>query len=344
MNLRIILRRFYPGYIVPPLPRRAPHEFTDQVLSQYKLDLQRFLDALFSHPLFRESAILGLFVLENDHDKYEKGKKRISKANPPRNVAECYTVDGLEKVAFDPLLENKCSELSDSVDSLRNNLQKFKALDQTLIASLEHTAQTLTQLAALHEAISEDYIGLEESGMVEIFGSLSDTFSKVSDMCNELKELYTEKVGRFFRSYKDELAAIKEFMQEWKQTQHQLTKFDTQLQVKKKELFNKIPASKWEIEGNCLKPVASSGEGNNCMKMLPNEVRMLEVSKEIYGYYCNRIPAELKATWDRNKREFRDNFSVVSREYSDIFEQMLSLWNESHNYFELLKNKDLVSN
>lgn len=124
MNLRIILRRFYPGYIVPPLPRKAPHEFTEQVLSQYKLGLQKFLDALFSHPLFRESAILGLFALESDHEKFEKGKKRICKASPPRSVAECCTVDGQERVTFDPLLENKCSELSDSVDSLRSNLQK----------------------------------------------------------------------------------------------------------------------------------------------------------------------------------------------------------------------------
>jgi len=158
--------------------------------------------------------------------------------------------------------------------------------------------------------------------MVEIFGSLSGTFTKASELCNELKLLYKEKIARFFNSYKNELNTIKEFMQEWKQTNRQVTKFDAQLQEKKKALFEKIPASKWEIRENCLKPIESIGEGKNNTQMLSNEVKMFEVSKEIYGYYCNRIPAELKFTWERNKKEFRDNFSFVSKQCTGIFEQV----------------------
>ena len=124
MNLRIILRRSYPGFIVPALPRKAPREFSKEILDQYKFELQKFLDALCSHPLFSSSAILSLFILEKDHNQYEKGKKRICKIEPPRTVAECYTIEGCEKVSFDSLLEEKCSELNESVSSIKSNFQK----------------------------------------------------------------------------------------------------------------------------------------------------------------------------------------------------------------------------
>lgn len=124
MNLRIILRRLYPGFIVPSLPRKAPREFTEEVLEHYKQELQKFLDALCSHPLFSDSDILSLFILEKDHNKYEKGKKRICKANPPKSVSECYTINGYEKVTYDSFLETKCSELNESIGSLRSNFQK----------------------------------------------------------------------------------------------------------------------------------------------------------------------------------------------------------------------------
>ena len=54
MNLRTVLRRFYPGYIVPSLPKNAPYEFTKEILEHYKVEIQKFLNELFSHPLFKD--------------------------------------------------------------------------------------------------------------------------------------------------------------------------------------------------------------------------------------------------------------------------------------------------
>ena len=124
MNLRTVLRRFYPGYIVPSLPRNAPHEFTKEILERYKVEIQKFLNELFSHPLFKDSEILSHFILEKSYHAYEKAKNEICKKNLPNSVAQCYTVAGQAKVSFDPLLEERCSELSYNLGLLRKNFRK----------------------------------------------------------------------------------------------------------------------------------------------------------------------------------------------------------------------------
>ena len=156
--------------------------------------------------------------------------------------------------------------------------------------------------------------------MVEIFASIGGAFGRVGELCKDIRRCYEDKVADVFKLYKDELVSMKELVQEWKQTKLQINKFDEQLQMKKKEVINNIPMNNWYIKESSLKPVAE--KEFSFVDMMPTEFKYYEMSKDIYGYYCNRLPEEFKAMWEKNEKEFRENFSIYFKESLNIFEQV----------------------
>jgi hypothetical protein len=191
------------------------------------------------------------------------------------------------------------------------------------MVDLDRIGVTLGQIASVYMSISENYVSLEESKMMEIFISLAEVATKTSTSITQLRNTYTTGVAKFISSHGKELQSMNELIGEWKQAQERLNKAYGKFDEKKKELIDKIPIDKWEIKGDCLKP--SNKTIKQFIDLMPEESKELELSKELYGYFCNRIPEEFKRIWMKSGKSFRENFCKVSKSYAGLIGNVRSI-------------------
>ena len=175
------------------------------------------------------------------------------------------------------------------------------------------------QISKLYENISEDYITLEESKMVEVFVSFAEILNKISGSFDDIKRIQKENMMNFFNMRKNELEAMNCLIEEWKISKGKYDKACTKLHEKKKEILDRIPINKWEIRDNGLETNHEILKGKTMADIMPDEVKEMEECKEFYGYYCNKIPEEFKIIWNKAGKDFRANFSDVSQSYTELF-------------------------
>jgi len=244
----------------------------------------------------------------------------MSKDEAPKCVAQCFSIEGAVDVSFDGLLENKCEEMNNGLNSLQKNLTRLKELDKSLMIDLDRIGETLGQIASIYMSISENYVSLEESKMMEIFISLAEVFTKTSTSIIQLKSTYSTGISKFISSHNKELQSMNDLMQEWKQAQERLSKAYGKLDEKKKGILDKIPIDKWEIKNDCLRPADETIKG--IPDLMLEESKEVDKSRELYGYLSNRIPEEFKRIWVKNGKSFRANFYRVSERYTDLVGQV----------------------
>eukprot|EP00826_Nyctotherus_ovalis_P035587 TRINITY_DN3068_c0_g1_i18.p1 TRINITY_DN3068_c0_g1~~TRINITY_DN3068_c0_g1_i18.p1 ORF type:complete len:207 (-),score=45.45 TRINITY_DN3068_c0_g1_i18:87-707(-) len=158
--------------------------------------------------------------------------------------------------------------------------------------------------------------------MMEIFISLAEVTAKTSASLLQTKQLYKVGVSKFLNSHSKELESMKVLVEGWRQAQERLGKAYARLDEKKKEILESIPINKWEIQEDCLRPTDDSVKGKSLADIIPDETKEVDTCKELYGYFCNRMPEEFKRMWDKDARNFRVNFHRVSENCVNLFSRV----------------------
>ena len=112
VNLRNILLKLYPGYIVPPLSAKVEKKLEKADIEKKKNYLQIFLNDLVRHPILRTANILFCFLSMPSEKEYELKAKTYLKMKPPKYANEFCTFEGVAKVSYDVPLSKYCSALA----------------------------------------------------------------------------------------------------------------------------------------------------------------------------------------------------------------------------------------
>jgi len=115
-----MLVKQFPGYVIPPVPKKAVKKLKPEFLNKRKEKLQLFLDNVLLHPLLKQTTTVWNFLAISDEKSYEK----IKVGYPiPHDISEFTTLEGKAKVSFDPLLDNACNQIG---VILKNVIEEFK--------------------------------------------------------------------------------------------------------------------------------------------------------------------------------------------------------------------------
>ena len=102
--------RLYPGYIVPPVPKKPLKKLETDFMEKRRGKLQLFLNNLLKHPVLRGSDAVWQFLTMESEKDYEKFKKDVDKVPRPKEPIEATTLEGKATISFDKLLEESCTE------------------------------------------------------------------------------------------------------------------------------------------------------------------------------------------------------------------------------------------
>jgi hypothetical protein len=117
-DLRKILVRQFPDYVVPPVPKEPVKKLKPEFLNKRKEKLQLFLDNVLSHPLFKQTASVWNFLTISD-EKIRAGYLI------PHEISELTTLEGKVKVSFDPMLDNTCTQLDTILKGVIDEFNKY---------------------------------------------------------------------------------------------------------------------------------------------------------------------------------------------------------------------------
>lgn len=112
VELRNLLLKNHPGYIIPPILSKVEKKLEQHDLDKRKCYLERFLNDVVVHPVLKNSNIVFLFLSLASEKEYELKIKPFAKAKLPKEVKDFSTLEGSAKIAYDSALAKYCYTLS----------------------------------------------------------------------------------------------------------------------------------------------------------------------------------------------------------------------------------------
>ena len=122
--LRSLLSKLYPGCVIPLLSETVLLKSTTETLDKNKHILQVFLDEVISHPLLSTAEFLHDFLSASDQD-FEKQSIEAESLHAPRNVADCYTIEGATSITYNHALGEFCLKLNNSTQVLKSKFHEL---------------------------------------------------------------------------------------------------------------------------------------------------------------------------------------------------------------------------
>lgn len=111
VELRNLLLRNYPGYIIPPILSKTEKKLEQHDLEKRKFYLERFLNDAVTHPALKNSKLMFYFLSLPSEKEYESKAKPFSKTCLPKEIKSFSTLEGSAKIAYDGALAKYCYTL-----------------------------------------------------------------------------------------------------------------------------------------------------------------------------------------------------------------------------------------
>lgn len=119
VELRNLLLKNYPGYIIPPILSKTEKKLEQHDLDKRKYYLERFLNDVVEHPVLKNSKIVFFFLSVTSEKEFESKIKPFAKAKLPKEVKDFSTLEGSAKIAYDSALAKYCYTLSNGNSLLK---------------------------------------------------------------------------------------------------------------------------------------------------------------------------------------------------------------------------------
>jgi len=196
-------------------------------------------------------------------------------------------------------------------------------LDAKVLTDLDRLKESLTEIANVYSSIAEHYDNLRARVMTELFGTLGEAHKKLADTCNQLKDVYNTNNG-YLKRYREELIVKNELFKEWKGSYIKFQNTLRRMQEKGSELLKKTPLDQLRISSTCpyTKEELEMNKPLAFLYIECPELEELEASKDMYGFYTNRIGEEFNQLWADAQKDFVRHFGNASKTNADIFNKV----------------------
>lgn len=121
-ELRDTLQKLFPGYSLPPIPKRPLKKLEFEFINKRKGKLQLFLDNLQKNQVFRSCEFVSHFLSIDQEKEYEKVVKGHEKLQRPRGIEFFTTLDGQANVEYNASLERTCQDILAGSQRIKKDL------------------------------------------------------------------------------------------------------------------------------------------------------------------------------------------------------------------------------
>eukprot|EP00357_Protocruzia_adherens_P026785 CAMPEP_0115027936 /NCGR_PEP_ID=MMETSP0216-20121206/35919_1 /TAXON_ID=223996 /ORGANISM="Protocruzia adherens, Strain Boccale" /LENGTH=624 /DNA_ID=CAMNT_0002403859 /DNA_START=184 /DNA_END=2058 /DNA_ORIENTATION=+ len=344
--LRMVLRKTFPGYIIPPIPeKQTSGRFKQDFIEYRRVFFSYFLASLLQNEIFRRSKCVEIFLSVVDSGLFKARKKEYLELEGPRCVEDYYTLDGYINLEVTEERITYIEVFPTFLSQFESQLQKSAILSRQLSEDYDRVSSTLKQMA---ECFSEIHAVNQATFKNELnpMGQIFDTLSSVTNMWGVTYEENTAKINEnfseFFTYAACEIPSVRELI---KRYQHYKTKYYNvlyRLLSRKDKLYASREVGRWEMSVEDIQRFSPrqllEDKELAFAKMLYVDTIQVEKIRVEYAFFAHQTYEELKRTKIEYLLKYRDHFTKTARDESTFIAKLHVMW------ADLISNLSVYSN
>lgn len=337
--MRQEMLRFYPGYVVPPLPsKKVPGNVDINFIQERKSELQLFLNDVLKHPLLRNFELFVAF-LSDERKEWEDKSKGIGKSsvavltlkvgniikNPSLNELSQYeTVEGEAKLLFTNATRQYCDKVDGSSKGLHDCYKELKEVNRELVASFEKMSATINRAGGLYKKIGSIFNSFGERSTSDVFGHMSAAHSELGEIFRSFKNDYSTYYADFYNFFANEMSSVEELSQRRKHAEEHTNSNEKKLYKKKEQLFDMKNTMKWDLDPSAMANIEAIVSNKNMAmrEILSRESEECRRLRMYYGYYSNKLEEEFHRILKKNTQAFKAQFEKSTEAFAENYEKL----------------------
>lgn len=322
--LRELLIKVLGASVIPPIPSKhfGKDQFETPFLERRKRYLEKFLNYCLMDDYIKNCKIFEEFLSTENDELWTKKKTSYGKVKVNLELKEvrnfegeinCYCGNDRETY-FDNIKDN--AQLNEK--SLTKLDEAFKAFNKELLSVIQRGQEIVSIFNELN-LCSNKY--LDPEGITEGYKQCTENFKFICDCLSKYSELINVDIREYFKFLRNDFVSMNAFVKAVDDKKSNFYSQQKSLENKKETLFKGKKTTNWDIRTD-LGPVNQTkliqDKEYAFARMLPKDTKATNTSKQIYGYFLNRMIDEFERIRERNSKNMRKNITSYCDKQNEI--------------------------
>ena len=343
--LRDCLKNFFPGDILPILPKKkiGNRRFETDFINKRAQGLQNFMNGIIKNEKFKASEVLNIFLSVNDRTLFENQMKNISPKSLVRiNAQNILNFEAKNKI-IDINIKNEVEIFShfnsianylngqnDYLENLQTNLSNYKKCMKEACRYLEEIENCFSKLTMMLTKVNIS------DKMNNVYENYEIFFKNWKRIQSNQSSIFKEVVKKFFKDVKFKCDSLIENYEKVQNLQEYYLNNKSKLMAKKEMLWKQMDISKWELkQGEILDNYKLFNDKLYAQdKMCYKESLELKIQKELLGYYFYNINGNFKGLIQELNVSFLENIKIFSNQIYPSLSDGINVWSDLETHIK----------
>ena len=338
--LRQLLIKFYPGFNIPPLPKKnaSSRRFENDFVMKRMKFLELFINNVIENESFKANECLLAFLSYNDREKFDAKLKELSSFNPSNYIEDYKTLDGKIIISHDERNEKYFVNISkyfsiqtQTLDKLNENLKLFLNNISNATDNLKEVQKCFDLLYLLNQKVVMKKI------VTKSFEELKDFFKNWRRILIKQNVLIKNNIKDFFKYINLESKSYINLINKREELKIKYTNELNKLNSKKEKIYSTNDINKFELNPNdktinvqrCLMDKAYAFQhicykDNLNLKLIFNQL----------GYTNKKNIDELKKIIKTYGIRFVDNFKSLDEKFYPTINDLIGTWGNMETFIQ----------
>ena len=343
--LRDCLKYFFPGEILPILPKKkiGNRNFEEDFINKRAKGLQNFMNEIINNEKYKASEVLNIFLSVNDRSLFETQMKNISPKSLIRLSAQnIYNFEGKNKI-IDININNE-NEIFAHFNSISNYLNGQNEFLENLQRNLSNYKKCMIEACHILEEIENIFSKLTmmltkvniSDKMNNVYDNYEIFFKNWKRIQYNQSSIIKDVVKNFFKDVKMKFCALIENYEKVQSLQEDYLNNKNKLIVKKEMLWKQMDISKWDLnQGEVLDNQRLFTDKLYAQdKMCYKDSFELKIQKDLLGYYFYHTDINFKRLIKDLNNSFFTNIKEFSNQIYPSLSDGINVWSDLETHIK----------
>ncbi|EAR88289.2 PX domain protein, partial (macronuclear) [Tetrahymena thermophila SB210] len=328
--LRDIFENQFPGYFIPPLPRRTmARKFEPEYLDKRMKILEQFMEAVLESELLRNSQYLEDFLFIQDEAKYRKVATNVK--DGPIELNQFYSIDGKINCQNSTNFQTYGAAFRNYTQNLTTLYNKAKQLTKEVVKNLDDSQRSLKNLSGVFLDLSKITNEFNQRNKIGVNEYLQKQYEENSKFLNEYSD-FLDKQSKLFKNYiylkmRYEKKVCEVFEEMSNKRNKLMASFQdafTKINQKKQKLFDKKDIKQWELPPNLpVDQMALMSDSKLAFKyMLPRETQLVKQMNKKINFFNSNLFYETRKYLKIRETKISSDFIQFTMENSEYLTRL----------------------
>eukprot|EP01022_Parablepharisma_sp_SALTPOND_P027572 TRINITY_DN669_c0_g1_i4.p2 TRINITY_DN669_c0_g1~~TRINITY_DN669_c0_g1_i4.p2 ORF type:complete len:888 (-),score=115.93 TRINITY_DN669_c0_g1_i4:41-2704(-) len=226
------------------------------------------------------------------------------------------------------------------------NIDRLYKLNRNMAQQFEQMTNELRKASLIFRKLSSNAMTIQKRKLKFIYKNIEAMLMNWSSLMESQWRHFREDFSNYFKYYLFEGEAILDLAKNTQVAEEKYLEKENELALLKHKLFQSKDLDKWKMQPEDRKIFEQTTLMHNKKlsfpKMLPDETKVVEEHFTRYGYYLNRMKAEVDRVVDTRVEEMFNHFAVVANNYAKSAKEMANVWMDFEEKIEPLEEGENV--